>query len=94
MDAPAEIVTMSSMVPVPEGVKPVAPAVAVAVHEAELKVRTTPSGLKISAPVTVLGPVFETTIVYVTVEPRTAEPTAPLIDDPPSLSVKVTETFP
>jgi hypothetical protein len=42
--------------------------------------------------VTVLGPVFETTIVYVIVEPWGAEPTVP--EDPPSLSVKVIATSP
>ena len=61
MRLPIGIVTVSPMLPVPEAVKPEAPPVCVAVNVTPVKTLGKLSVIR--APVTLLGPEFNTTIV-------------------------------
>jgi hypothetical protein len=57
------MVSESAMLPVPEGLKPVAPPDAVAVQVSELMAGLRASGSVTDAPVAVEGPELEATIV-------------------------------
>src|SRR5580658_3672209 len=91
MDPPAGMVTESLREPVPVALKPVAPPVWLAVQVSEATPGFEARGSETVAPVAVERPQFEATKAQVVAYPGTAVPTAPVIEDPPSLSVLVTD---
>ena len=75
------------MLPVPLVLKPEAPPVRTAVKVSLLISELAASGSLTLTPTALLGPLFETMIVYVRALPATAAPTVLAMLEPPLLSV-------